>query len=547
MRTVIRSFGMATREHSIKRDDDVSEEVIAKDVLGVAIEKTKKKRKRKVVGDASGSTLPPKKLKEDYRVTTFDVGGKSLPAIRGFILKGSSILSGVTEPLVVASVTPTPDGRYDEPTDSVFGLNLGTRPPDVRYVASLDDSHHSGSCFEVNSFARSPAANAPVMTVVVITTIVVDVFVVLIPNVKDGANVATLLLEKDAKIDHLKSVLSLREAEAAKVIRLRGQLSAMEAADAAKSNELRDLKKRNFLKGEKDALSKKVTTLEFLLCDELSSKVASLESKRDRLANQRSLLKSAFELLKGCMEFMQDEQATILGNRVAELDAQLLEMATYLEEESYPRFLTTISRWQWILNHGLKLGIRDGLKAGVDHGKAGRDLSIIKAYVPFVKAKYVDSVSALCTIDFSFLSVLKAKKDASIVDLMDSLYLEGPLAEIPRAKGLQLSLEQLTLFIHRAEDDLILSETSLSFSLQVVHSQVQRSLIGEASTSTSTAPATAEPITTFSTTFASSGVVPPLSVSDYQVLDLEPPDEDPPATTFEEKELDTILKSAVVS
>ncbi|GKC87918.1 hypothetical protein Tco_1148567 [Tanacetum coccineum] len=56
-----------------------------------------------------------------------------------------------------------------------------------------------------------------------------------------------------------------------------------------------------------------------------------------------------------------------------------------------------------------------------------------------------------------------------------------------------------------------------------------KSLIGKASTSA--APATAEPITTLSTTFASSGVVPPLSVSDYQVLDAEPHDEDPPATT----------------
>ncbi|GJW67858.1 hypothetical protein Tco_0122282 [Tanacetum coccineum] len=67
-----------------------------------------------------------------------------------------------------------------------------------------------------------------------------------------------------------------------------------------------------------------------------------------------------------------------------------------------------------------------------------------------------------------------------------------------------------------------------------------QSLIGEASTSA--APATAEPITTISITFESFGVVPPLSISDYQVLDPEPHDEDPPVTTFEEKELDTIPK-----
>ncbi|GJX68021.1 hypothetical protein Tco_0303748 [Tanacetum coccineum] len=72
-----------------------------------------------------------------------------------------------------------------------------------------------------------------------------------------------------------------------------------------------------------------------------------------------------------------------------------------------------------------------------------------------------------------------------------------------------------------------------------------KSLIGEASTSAF--PATAETVTTLSTTFASSCVVPPLFVSDYQVSDAEPHDEDPPVITFEEEELDMTLKSTMVS
>ncbi|GKC02190.1 hypothetical protein Tco_0993800 [Tanacetum coccineum] len=239
-------------------------------------------------------------------------------------------------------------------------------------------------------------------------------------------------------------------------------------------------------------------------------------------------------------------------------------MVAHRNKEFYPRFLTAISGRWWILTHGLKLvilkclqspeychalglaigcavnkGIQDGLRAGVDHGKAGRDLSVIEAYDPSTEAKYVEAVNALGTVDFSLLSELKSKKDASIVDLMDSLCLEGPLAEIPRAEDLQPSLEQLRLPIHRPEDNVVLGETSLSFSLQVVHSRVQRvkgeimekrlsltdvmvplaeplssqSLIGEASTSV--VPSTAELVTTLSTTFASSSFVPPLSVSDY--------------------------------
>ncbi|GKC62410.1 hypothetical protein Tco_1095008 [Tanacetum coccineum] len=140
------------------------------------------------------------------------------------------------------------------------------------------------------------------------------------------AEQTTFLSDKDVEIAHLRSLLSLKETEAAEVVHLRSQLSIVEAADAAKNAELRDLKERNFaLEGEKDALSEKVATLE------------------DRLADQCSSLESAFELFKERMEAMQDEQATILGNRVAELDAQLLEMAAHLDEEFYPRFLTTIS------------------------------------------------------------------------------------------------------------------------------------------------------------------------------------------------------------
>ncbi|GJT86915.1 hypothetical protein Tco_1068632 [Tanacetum coccineum] len=164
---------------------------------------------------------------------------------------------------------------------------------------------------------------------------------------------AALLSEKDTEIADLKSLLSLKEAKLAEPIRLRGQLSIVEAADAAKGNELKGLKEKNLaLKEERNVLSEKVATLEsmtaaketnWLSRDELSSKVASLESERDSLVDQRSLLKSAFELFKGRMDAMQDEQATVLGNRVAKLDAQLLEMDAHLEEEFYPRFLTTIS------------------------------------------------------------------------------------------------------------------------------------------------------------------------------------------------------------
>ncbi|GKD04066.1 hypothetical protein Tco_1179040, partial [Tanacetum coccineum] len=603
------------QEYSAKRDDDAPTETIAKDASEVVVEKTKKfKWKRKVVGDASGSALSPKKLREDYRTATPSIEGKSLAAIPGLIPEGSSVSSGVTKPFVVASLTPMPDCRNVGPIDFVSGLNFQTFPPNVRYVVSSDNSHHSGSCSEVNSFARSPVANVPIMTITVTTTIAVDVSVVPVSKGrvnsgnlenfgdsvsagKANANVvsssksnepatssdsfytsqdldsetlhciyvpkwkvtndsvlddpyvcrdltdclappalfsqlramdydqlytefnvgaawqiqAALLSEKDAEIADLKSLLSLKETKAAKAIRLCGQLSVVEVVDAAKGSKLKGLKEKNLaLEEEKNVLSVKITTLESvtaaketelasvstqvakltsdlsgfqMLRDELGSKVASLESEMDSLADQRSSLESAFELFKGRMEAMQDKQATALGEAIG----------------------STINK-----------GMQDGLNAWIDHGKARRDLSVIKAHDPSAKAKYVDAVNALCTMDFSLLSVL---------------------AEIPGAEELQPSLEQLILPIHKAEEDVAMIPLAEPLSL--------KSLIDEASTSA--IPAIAEPINTISTTFASFGVVPPLSVSDYQLSNAEQHNEDPPAVTFEKEELDTTLESAAVS
>ncbi|GKD36569.1 hypothetical protein Tco_1252078 [Tanacetum coccineum] len=576
---------------------------------------TKKKRKRKVTGDASGFTHPPKKLRDDYQSLPLNISRKSLTALYGMISKGFGILSGVTEPLLAASVAPMPDVG---PVDSVSRLNLRTCPPHVRYVVS--SYHHSGSYSEATSFVRSLAADAPVVTVAVTTTVVADVTDILrskardesknLENIGDSASVgeanldavsisklnqpstssdsfyasqsldtktmhrvyvprwkvtndsilddlyvyrdltdrlappalflqlhaidydqlysefnvgaarqvclgaevrmraehtlekkgeledkcteqAILLSERNAEIAHLKSLLSLKEVEAAEAIRLHGQLTTVEAADAVKDSELKDLKEKNFaLKGERDVMSEKIATLESanvaketeleslssqvakltsdlsgfqLSRDELNSKVVSLESERDCLITYVSA-ESAFELFRERIEALQDEQAKALRDRIAELDAQLLKMAIHLDEEFYPRFLTAISGWRWLLSHGLKLDIlkclqsseylqdlgqaigcvvnkdiQDGLKAGVDHGKARRDLSVVEAYDPSIEGKYVDAVNALVAVDFSILFELKSKNDSSIVDLMDSLCLEGVLAEIPRAEDLQPS------------------------------------------------------------------------------------------------------------
>nr|GEU66893.1 hypothetical protein [Tanacetum cinerariifolium] len=467
----------------------------------------------------------------------FQYQGKSLATICGLVPDGSSVSSGVTEAPVVVSVTHTPDDGF---TNSVSRLNFLTCPPSLRSLAA--DVPITTVTFTTNVTAYASAVSSPkyldsetMHRIYVLKWIVTNDFVLDDPyvcreltdrlappalflqlraidydqlynefNVRAAPHVylwaevkmraentleqkdrledkyfeqTALLSKRDTEIAHLKSLLSLKDAEAAEAIRLRGEkdvlfekVKTLESAAALKETELAPL-------------TAQVVQLTSDLSGFQLSKVASLESKRDSLVDQRSSLEYAFELFRERMEAMKDEQAKVLGSRVAELDAQLLEMAVHLEEEFYPHFLTTISGRRWILTHELKLILF----------KLLQDLSVIEAYDPFAEAKYVDVVSALRTMDFSLLSVLKSKKDASIVDLMDSHRLEGPLAEIPGPEGLQPSMEQLFLPIHRPEDNLVLGESSLSFSLQVVHSRVQRSLIGEASTTA--IPTTAEPDT----------------------------------------------------
>ncbi|GKD02431.1 reverse transcriptase domain-containing protein, partial [Tanacetum coccineum] len=96
------------------------------------------------------------------------------------------------------------------------------------------------------------------------------------------------------------------------------------------------------------------------------------------------------------------------------------------------------------------------------------DLKIaVAAYNPSTEAGFVFAVNALLDVDFPLLAQLASQKDASIADVMGLLRLEGPAAETPKAEQLQPSPEQLMLHFHRPEDQVVVGETSLSFSIDV--------------------------------------------------------------------------------
>nr|GFC34656.1 hypothetical protein [Tanacetum cinerariifolium] len=72
---------------------------------------------------------------------------------------------------------------------------------------------------------------------------------------------------------------------------------------------------------------------------------------------------SSYELFKEQIKAVQDEQVKILSDKVAELDSNLMVIALHIDEELYPRFLTTIAGQMWILDRGLKLVVMKCLQS----------------------------------------------------------------------------------------------------------------------------------------------------------------------------------------
>ncbi|GKA58733.1 hypothetical protein Tco_0758046 [Tanacetum coccineum] len=237
-----------------------------------------------------------------------------------------------------------------------------------------------------------------------------------------------LLEKKDSEILRLKSQLAEKEAETAEVVRLRDQVSSLSGEKSALTAEVSALKVTITQKDHDiSLLDSRATHLESALndaqaaCTEAGTKITSLASERDRLASEVSSLRIGFKDFKEKMEIQQEEQAQELYNRVAELEAHVMDVSGRLEGEFYPTHLTLLARRRWLLTHGIQLallkclksseyqgiighalgravdfGMQEGLEAGYEHGVAGRSLSVVDTYnLEVASADYVNVVKAL--------------------------------------------------------------------------------------------------------------------------------------------------------
>ncbi|GJQ96669.1 hypothetical protein Tco_0007808 [Tanacetum coccineum] len=322
---------------------------------------------------------------------------------------------------------------------------------------------------------------------------------------------ADLLKAKDVEIENLKAQLLLKEAEAAKAIRLRVQVSATEAAKKVHAGEIDALKQKNsVLENERDSLNGKITELQSLISakdlelKDVNVVASSFKSQNDGLVDQVHALEttcsslrdqvSGYERLKEQIEEFQDAQMNIVNDKVAKLDADLLEMALHLEEKFYPHLLTTIFGQRWLLTHGLKLVVVKCLNS--------------PEYLTALRSAISCAIEKGMQIGFSH-------KGASDADIMDLLRLESPLTDAPGMSDLQPNVEQLTLPIHRPEDQV--RSAFIDVWVPLVDPLSAENLIGTSSTS-SHMPTAIVTTTALSTTFASASSVPPITTDDYEIV-----------------------------
>nr|GEU55434.1 methyl-CpG-binding domain-containing protein 9-like [Tanacetum cinerariifolium] len=381
-------------------------------------------------------------------------------------------------------------------------------------------------------------------------------------------NQANLLKAKDEEVERLKAQLLLKEAERNVALETKNnsldrKVTELRSSVSTKDLELKDLNAAlSSFRSQNDGLVDQVHVLE-ATCSGLRERLSEYENLTDRL------------------EEFQDAQLKVVNHKVAKLDADLAEMDCHLEEKFYPHLLTTISGRRWLLTHGRKLvlvkclnsseylttlgaaiscaiekGMQNALATGIDHGREGRSLTDVVAYNPSTEADFNSALQELREIDFPLLSELKSHKDANVEDIMNLLRLEGPLADAPGMGDLQHDIEQLKVPIHMSEDQVVLGETSLSFSLSVSHSRVEqiRANIAAKRQYLRQRPTATVTTTALSTTLAFASSIPPITVDDYEIVHVDGQESsqsnvqgDAVTVKFEKEDLDTTSERDLIS
>nr|GEU90098.1 hypothetical protein [Tanacetum cinerariifolium] len=155
----------------------------------------------------------------------------------------------------------------------------------------------------------------------------------------------------------------------------------------------------------------------------LDQEIQDLQVGHDQLTQQVSTLQAQVtgeEKLKAAFEEFKKYEDDRVEKRCAEIDVCLDALSIDFDKELYPHMITVIAGREWVIGYGLRLavmkcgesielrqvfadvlfagiamGMSEGLKYGVEHGKANLDLEAIEAYDLEAETKYVAALHTL--------------------------------------------------------------------------------------------------------------------------------------------------------
>ncbi|GJY98513.1 hypothetical protein Tco_0515423 [Tanacetum coccineum] len=155
------------------------------------------------------------------------------------------------------------------------------------------------------------------------------------------------------------------------------------------------------------------------LCVQFSDLQVNNDQMSQQVSNLQAQVTGEERIMAAFEEFKKFEDNKV-EQRCAEIDARLDKLSVDIDEEMYPHMLTAIASCRWVIGHGLRLavmkcaesseirqafadvvfaglakGMSEGLKYGIEHGKAGRDLANVEAYDPEANNKLVKALQDL--------------------------------------------------------------------------------------------------------------------------------------------------------
>nr|GEW03651.1 hypothetical protein [Tanacetum cinerariifolium] len=389
------------------------------------------KKRRKIGNDGVEANAPPKVLRKDHadsRPTQSTIGGKSLASM--------GLETGFTFPVPTPQETPA----YVSDPDPLSSANPQSIPKqDV--VQSSKGAAVAGDLESKNtSFTSMKAYTSRKMRHLHNDDFLSQYNMNLARQVAMGSQLR-LRFEQEAKL--LKKFVA--------------QVARRDQRIQARENEIKNF--GALLEAETDVeKAAEAKNAEFVNeLENLRAQFTDLQVRNDRLSQQVSTLQAQVtgeEKLKAAFEDFKKYKDDRVEKRCAKMDACMDALSIDFDEELYPHMLTAIACRRWVIRHGLRLavmkcgestklrqvfvdvvsagianGISEGLKYGVEHGKANLDLEAIEAYDPKADTKYVMAFHVLRDLKYPMVDQLESLKDAPIDVIMASLHLESDSGE----------------------------------------------------------------------------------------------------------------------